>query len=177
MAIKKTNIVFELIRENEYNVTAEGFTEVKLYATTGVSVAERCNLTGKDRWYIRISPLYDTKSVLNDLTALANAKAKAAENVCEEKPERNKEFEKMILQEYLKEEPPFNAALDICVYQQRPYTHAIAVYKTLWSGHGYSKCNPIDEWDEDLGALIAVKRAARDLYQRMPNNYSQKKGN
>ena len=139
-------------------------------------VAKRMFGNGVNVYYCS---LYDKQSVRNDLTEMADEMARAMdlEDICEETPKRNKEFEKMILQEYLKEEPPFNAELDICVYQQRPYTHAIVVYKTLWSGHGYSKCNPIDEWDEDLGALIAVKRAARDLYQRMPNNYSQKKGN
>jgi len=176
MAKRMRNISF--IGRGDYDeVYTDVLTIEEIQDAEGVEIAAKHMFRSVVKVYYY--PLYDKQSVRDDLTEMANemARTRRPEDVYEEKLERDKEFEKMILQEYLKEEPPFNVAFDICVYQQRPYTHAIAVYKTLWSGHGYSKCNPIDEWDEDLGALIAVKRAARDLYQRMPNNYSQKREN
>jgi len=82
----------------------------------------------------------------------------------------HKAFEQLVLQEFQNDGLPSYAQMDICVYQQTPYTHAIldAGITTLGiTGHGYAKCNPGDEWNSDLGAQIAVVRAARNLFREL----------
>ena len=78
--------------------------------------------------------------------------------------DNRKEFEQHVVDQFLSEEP--DPEFDICVYQTKPYTHAIFSFKydcDVFTSDGYSKCNPNDEWDADLGAIIAVKRAARSM--------------
>ena len=90
--------------------------------------------------------------------------------------DKHKEFEQMILTEYQADSASF-PSIDICVYQQRPYTHAIIDIGFIGPlcapiGHGYAKCNPRDEWNEDIGAQIAVIRAARRLFRKLLQYYT-----
>ena len=178
MAIKKANIVFEFIRENEYYVTAEGFTFSKLYANPGVGAAERCNLTGKDRWYIRINPLYDTKSVLDDLTALADQR-----DIAEKQPESQSVLAQCIdtqthpelarlaaLSKRQRKEELLNryyrGRCQVYTIQKRPTTSVkVDTYigDRWFTGIGSSKVNWPDEWDEDEGFRVALRKAIRDI--------------
>ena len=143
--------------------------------------------------FIRIDRRYDTQSVLDDIRALADKHAETSEKLAEPLEPRDeleagepqsghplstrsltavlkemrKSLEKEILDEYLKDGPPYDSNTDICVYQQCPWTHAIVTYQKPDSGHGYSKCNWPDTWDAEFGALLAVKRAARRLARKM----------
>jgi len=85
----------------------------------------------------------------------------------------HKAFEAMVLEEYQNDGAPLYPPMDICVYQQAPYTHCIldaGISAFGETGHGYAKCSPCDQWDADLGARIAVIRAARNLFRKMQAN-------
>ena len=77
----------------------------------------------------------------------------------------HKRLEKYVLDAYLSGK--YQSGLDIVVYQQQPYTHAIIETGTLAGGfwHGYAKCNPSDEWNSILGEQIAIVRAARNMFR------------
>ena len=83
----------------------------------------------------------------------------------------HKAFEKIVLREFATKDTYYSPPLDVCIYQQAPYTHAILTfYITTPDGktsHGYAKCNPGDEWDSYLGKHIAVVRAARNLFREL----------
>lgn len=82
----------------------------------------------------------------------------------------HKAFEEDIVQMYENIELPLPSEMDICVFQQNPYTHAIldlGAFSMGTSGHGYAKWDHTGKWDPEFGAKTAVKRAARRLFRQL----------
>ncbi len=44
---------------------------------------------------------------------------------------------------------------------QKPYTFAKVTSGDLTVGVGFAKCNPTDQWDQELGERIAIGRAIK----------------
>lgn len=65
-----------------------------------------------------------------------------------------------------------DSAIDLEVWQRRPYTAAHVTIKFGLGeigkvGIGFSKVSLPDEWDSDEGQIIALRRAIADIWQQM----------
>ena len=172
MSKKITNAVIEYDGGNHVTVYSDVLTKDDLLSIAGVS---EVYYMGRNFASFMISPLYDKQSACDDIIALADKLAKEREEGCidEELPtkpapttpgsrQKQREFESLVIEKYLHFRR--NNVIDICVYQQRPYTHSIVTYlPTLETGHGFTKCKWPDPWDEEFGKELAVKKAARNL--------------
>lgn len=81
----------------------------------------------------------------------------------------HKAFEEDILDLYDNTDTPMPEGVDICVYQKKPYTHAILDLSGIFGyvESGYAKWDNTGEWDEEFGARMCVKRAARDIFRTL----------
>jgi hypothetical protein len=59
-----------------------------------------------------------------------------------------------------------NKPMETYCYVKRPYTFVLLREAGI-EGWGFSKCNPVDKWDQDRGFEIAYGRALKDLHRKL----------